>query len=153
MLADPPRTAWHRRPRLGAAVETPSMDRSKVHPVLKRRRSQASRAFAGTERMKRIAEVILIDNSTAGTPPRKFPKQTVEIVTEATTVVPGVDGGISTARHPSEITWHGGTIAAMAGVTDIKLVADNGVVVIDGELNTNRGAPRAVANGVRFFVL
>jgi hypothetical protein len=103
--------------------------------------------------MKRITEVILIDNSTAGGPPRIFSKQTVEIITEATTVVSGVDGGISTARHPSEITWLGGTVAAMGNITNVKVVADDGAVLIDGELNTNLGAPRKAANGVRFFVL
>jgi hypothetical protein len=103
--------------------------------------------------MKRIATIILIENLTAGNRTRVFPEQTVEIMTEEMAIAHREDGRITTSRHPSEVTWLGGTVAATANITDVQLVADDGAVLIDGKLSTNRGAPRAVANGVRFFVL
>jgi hypothetical protein len=103
--------------------------------------------------MKRVVTVILTENLTSGNRTKVFPDQTVEIMTEEMAIAHREDGRITTARHPSEVTWLGGTVAATTNITDVQLVADNGAVLIDGELNTSSGEPCEVDNGVRFFVL
>jgi hypothetical protein len=67
-----------------------------------------------------------------------------------TTVVQGADGLISTGRHPSKIFWFGGTAKDLADITRVKIVGNNGEVLIDGELNTTYGGPRETADGVEF---
>ena len=103
--------------------------------------------------MERDVKITLVENSTAGSPPKVFAAQIVEIAHEPNTVVQGVDGKISTARHPSIILWIGGTAKHFTGITDVKIVGRDGEVLIDGELCTTFEVPRDVNKGVMFFVL
>jgi hypothetical protein len=103
--------------------------------------------------MKSIANITLVENSTAGNPPKTFDAQTVEITHEADTVVRGVDGRTSIGHHPATIFWLGGTAKNLAGITNVKIVGPNGDVLVDGELNTTFGVPSDVTKGVKFFVL
>jgi hypothetical protein len=107
----------------------------------------------GTDRMKQVAEITLKENSTAGNQPKTFDAQIVEIRHKADTVVQGLDGHTSSARHPSEIIWHGGAAKDLANITHVKIVGKNGNVLVDGELNTHYDVPRDIASGVKFFVL
>jgi hypothetical protein len=110
----------------------------------------------------RSVEVTLIENSTAGNPPRKFAGQTCDIEHEPTIYSTGVDGITTHARQPTKVHWHEGkaewfgrnAATGLMAVTNVKVVASNGVALIDGwELITNPGVPRDVGNGVEFFVL
>ena len=103
--------------------------------------------------MKHVADVTLVENSTAGNQPRTFAAQTVEIAHEADTIVTSADGHTSRARHPSKIFWRGGTARDLDNITDVRITDSSGVVLIDGELNTNRHIPRDVPGGVTFNVL
>ena len=94
-----------------------------------------------------------VENSTAGIPPKTFAGQTVELTHEPDTIVTSVDGRLSTAHHPSTILWHGGVAKDFANITDVKIVGNNGQVLIDGELNRLYEVPRDVAGGVLFLVL
>jgi hypothetical protein len=98
-------------------------------------------------------EITLVENSTAGNPPRHFSGQTVEADHEADTVVQGVDGHISTGRYPWKIVWRGRQASDLAHITNVKIVRANGHLLVDGELNTTYGAPRDVTRGVEFWVL
>jgi hypothetical protein len=93
--------------------------------------------------MKRVVTVILTENLTAGNRTKVFPDQTVEIMTEEMAIAHREDGRITIVRHPSEVTWLGGTVAATTNITDVQLVADNGAVLIDGELT------RSIRDGAR----
>lgn len=103
--------------------------------------------------MRRTAEITLTENSTAGSPPKVFARQSVEITHEADTVVRSVDGHVARGRHPSTVVWFGGSLKDLEGVTNVKVVTDRGEILIDGELNTFQGGPNEIAEGVRFFVL
>lgn len=103
--------------------------------------------------MKRIAEITLIENSTAGNPPKIFAAQTVEITHVPDTVQTNTAGIVSRGHHPSTILWVGGTTTDLKNITNVKIVATNGEVLVDGELNTYHGVPHAVPEGVKFFVL
>jgi hypothetical protein len=103
--------------------------------------------------MKTIVEITLVENSTAGNPPRIFAAQTVKIDHEADTVKQGVDGHTSIGRHPSKIFWFGGVAKDLANITNLKVVGNGGELLVDGELNTTHGVPRDTADGVEFFVL
>ena len=112
--------------------------------------------------LHRSVEVTLIENSSAGSPPRKFAGQTCDIEHEATIYSTGVDGKTSHARQPTTVLWREGKAewfgrnpaAGLMTVTNVKIVASDGSVLIDDwPLCTNRGVPRDVGNGVEFFVL
>jgi hypothetical protein len=103
--------------------------------------------------MRYVAEITLVENSTAGNQPRIFAEQTVEVHHEADTVIPGVDGNISRGRHQSKVFWLGGTAKDLAHITNVRIVGNNGDVLIDGDLINTYGAPRDVAGGVKFDVL
>ncbi len=103
--------------------------------------------------MKQVVELILVENSTAGNKPKSFAAQTVEIHHEADTVITGVDGHTSRGRHPSKVLWQGGTASNLENITNVKIVGNNGEVLVDGELNTTYGVPRDIVGGVEFFVL
>jgi hypothetical protein len=55
--------------------------------------------------------------------------------------------------HPSKIFWVGGTAKELANITNVKIVADTGAILIDGELNTKCCVPRERSGGVEFDVL
>lgn len=103
--------------------------------------------------MQKIANVLLIENSTAGNPPKSFEAQRVEIAHENDTVVQGADGPVSRASHPSKVLWFGGKVDDLSGITNVKITAADGSVLLDGELNTHYGAPKNTEVGVQFFVL
>ncbi|MDA1379597.1 hypothetical protein PCI56_06580 [Plesiomonas shigelloides subsp. oncorhynchi] len=103
--------------------------------------------------MKVIATILLIDNSTAGNPPKSFEAQRIEIKLENDTVTQGIDGYISKGLHPSDVLWFEGTVNDLRNITNVKITAVNGKVLLDGELNTFYGAPKNTDTGVQFFVL
>jgi hypothetical protein len=41
----------------------------------------------------------------------------------------------------------------LVNITDVKIVGNNGEVLVDGELNATYGGPRDIVGGVEFFVL
>ncbi len=103
--------------------------------------------------MENIANVLLIENSTAGNPPKLFEAQRVEIAHENDTVVQGADGHVSRGSHPSRVLWLGGTAKDLSGITNVRITAADGGVLLDGELNTFSGVPKDSDVGVQFFVL
>jgi hypothetical protein len=104
--------------------------------------------------MRHTATIILIENSTAGRPPKQFTQQTIEIIREPDTIVQGADGLVSTASHPSTLTWFEGTRGDLATITDVKVVGVNGTTFIEGALNLHFEPPQDIrGGGVRFNVL
>jgi hypothetical protein len=103
--------------------------------------------------MKSIAEITLIENSTAGNTPKIFAEQIVSISHVADTVQKSVDGFIAIGHRPSMVLWYGGFAKYLNNITDVKIVSKNGGVLIDGELNTFNGVPNDVPGGVEFYVL
>jgi hypothetical protein len=103
--------------------------------------------------MRHVAEITLVENSTAGNQRKIIATQTVEIRHEADTVLTGVDGHTSRGRHLSKVLWLGGTAKDLVNITDVKIVGNNGGVLVDGELNATYGGPRDIVGGVEFFVL
>ncbi len=102
--------------------------------------------------MKIVADVMLIERSTARNSDRPFRGQTLEIVEQAPTVIQSVDGLVSVANHPTRIIWHGGSPKDLSGITDIR-IESKGRTLIEASLNTHYGPPRAVSGGVSFDVL
>ena len=103
--------------------------------------------------MKYIADITLVENSTAGNPPKLFAAQRVNIRHRSDTSSTGVDGYTSTAKHPTEIEWAGGTAADLLDITDVLIATPAGEVLVDAALNTTFGTPRDISGGVRFFTL
>jgi hypothetical protein len=102
----------------------------------------------------RTVEVTLLEHSSAGNPPRKFVGQTVEITPDPDTVPTAVDGHTSRASHPTKIFWHGGTAKSLAYITNVRIIAGNGEVLIDDDqLILTFQAPKDVSGGVKFEVL
>lgn len=110
----------------------------------------------------RSVEVTLIENSTAGNPPRVFAGQTCDIEHKPTVYSTGVDGITSHARQPTKIIWHEGkaewfgrnAATGLMAVTNVKIIASGDSPLVDAwELITNPGIPCNVAPGVEFFVL
>jgi hypothetical protein len=104
-------------------------------------------------RTYRSTQITLVENSTAGNPPKIFAGQMVEIADEPDTVKIGVDGYISTASHPSIVLWRGGAAKDFANITDVTIVDSDGAVLVCGELNKTFVVPRNVTGGVEFAVL
>jgi hypothetical protein len=100
-----------------------------------------------------VAEITLIENSTAGNPPKVFRAQTVSIVHELSTVMESSEGEFAAGRHPSTVVWSGGNVRELDDITDVKIVAGNGEVLIEDELNRFHGGPHEVNRGVEFYVL
>src|SRR5579883_2003194 len=101
-----------------------------------------------------IADITLIEDSTAGNPPRVCRAQRVQIEAESDTLVQSVDGFLSSAQHPSTIRWLGGEVKDLEHITNVKIVAsDSGVALIDGAVNRNFAQPRMVDGCVEFKVL
>ena len=103
--------------------------------------------------MKQTVDITLIENSSAGNPPRTFYAQNVEITHEPDTVSNSVDGHRSVGLHPSKITWFGALAKTMENITDVKIVGSGGRILVEGELHTNYDAPRDVDGNVQFLVL
>ncbi|HUI12973.1 MAG TPA: hypothetical protein VL048_05830 [Xanthobacteraceae bacterium] len=118
--------------------------------------------LAGRAMSHRLVEVTLIENSTAGKPPRKFAGQTCDIEFGVTHWEPSADSPPSFALQPTTILWHEGkaewfgrnVATGLMAVTNVRIVASDGTTLIDDwELITNPGVPRDVGNGVKFSVL
>jgi hypothetical protein len=107
----------------------------------------------GEAKMTVTGDITLIEESTAGNPPKVYAAQRLEIRSVPSTIVVGVDGNRSVGDHPSEILWHGGTAADLAHITNVRITDTNGAVLIDGSLNTFHTVPHDVSGGVRFDVL
>jgi hypothetical protein len=103
--------------------------------------------------VRHVADITLIENSTAGNAPKSFTAQTVEVRHEADIVITGADGPTSAGKRPSKVLWIGGTANDLANITDVKIIGRNGEVLVDAALNVNFDAPRDVAGGVEFAVL
>src|ERR1019366_5531528 len=103
--------------------------------------------------MRHVAEVTLVENSTAGNQPRTFAGQTVEIHHEADTVIRGADGPTARARHPSTIVWFEGVAKDLVHIHNVRIVGTSGDVLIDGDLINTYGAPRDVSGAVAFDIL
>jgi hypothetical protein len=97
-------------------------------------------------------DITLIENSTAGNAPRTFTEQKLEIEREPPTVRQSADGYESIGHHPTKITWYGGAVEHVDGITDVKIVSQ-GHVCIDGAFNTVVHGPYAISGGVVFYVL
>lgn len=103
--------------------------------------------------MSQKATIILIENSSAGNPPKTFADQMVDIQQVSDTRHVSVDGIISTAKHPSTIIWYGGTASDFENITDIQIIASDGETLVDSEILRNFEQPCATQNGVQFQVL
>jgi hypothetical protein len=112
--------------------------------------------------MHRSVKLTLIENSTAGKPPKTFNDQSCDIEHEPTIYETSADGIKSHARQPTTIVWHEGkaewfgrnAATGLMAVTNVRIVASDGKVLIDDwELITNPGVPHNVDRGVEFFVL
>ncbi|MEQ1484789.1 hypothetical protein [Methyloglobulus sp.] len=103
--------------------------------------------------MQKIANILLIENSTAGNPPKSFEGQHVKITHKNDTVIQSLEGHVSKGRHPSNVLWLGGRANDFNGITNVKITAIDGNVLLDGELNTFYGRPTDIDEGVEFFVL
>ena len=102
---------------------------------------------------KYTADVILIENSTAGNPDRVHSAQTVHFRREADTSVTSVDGYTSTASHDTLVRWSGGKASDFDQVTDVKLVQADGQVLVNGSLNRNFTAPADQPGGIVEFAV
>jgi hypothetical protein len=103
--------------------------------------------------MQNTVEINIFSNSTSGIQSQKFTAQTVEITHEPDTVLIGVDGKESRGCHPSTIRWFGGTVQNLKGITNVRIVDERGVVLIDGQLNSHYQVPREIDGWVIFDVL
>ena len=100
-----------------------------------------------------VADILLTENSTNGYFQTTFKAQKVKIKHKKPTVIQGVDGYISIGNHLSEVVWLNGRASSLQNVTHIKIIRDNGNVLIDGELNTFHSNPQDIDNDVFFYVL
>jgi hypothetical protein len=96
----------------------------------------------------RNVEVTLIENSSAGNPPKIFSAQNIEIDYVPDTVKTSVDGILSTASHPSTILWHGAKASDFKHVTNIKVAHRDGSVLFNGAIIRHYQAPHDVSKGV-----
>jgi hypothetical protein len=101
----------------------------------------------------RSVEITLIENSTAGNPPKVFAGQTADVTHEPDTVVTSVDGKISVGHHPSKIIWREGKAIDLKNITDVKIAGQDGAVLLDAEVNRTFEVPRDCDRGVEFSLL
>ena len=97
-------------------------------------------------------EITLDEYSTAGNPLKKFTGQTVEIELQPTRTTTGVDGRLSTWNEVSPVLWYERTAKDLNDIHRIKIVASDGTVIFDGDVNRNYEQPRDTPQGVRFNV-
>jgi hypothetical protein len=100
--------------------------------------------------MKVIGHITLSDALDSGNPDRCFIHQTLVIRAETRTSRFGLDGKLSIARCPRNVTWYGGSLDFLAGVSRIRIVAD-GRLLMDEALDT-RQQPQPIPGGVSFDV-
>jgi len=103
--------------------------------------------------MQKIVNILLIENSTAGNPPKLFEAQHVKIKKGNVQLKQGVDGKISPYNELSEVLWIEGNATDFDGITDVKITSADGDVLLDGELNSFYNGPKDTDSGVKFFVL
>jgi hypothetical protein len=102
--------------------------------------------------MKQVTNITLVENSTAGNPPKIFSGQVVRIHRQPDTFLTGVDGHVSPAKHPTKVEWLGGTARDLLNITDVIITGANGEVLVDAEVNRNYTAPTDIDGGVVFQV-
>ena len=102
--------------------------------------------------MRQIADITLIEHSTAGNPPKTFTRQTVDIRRQDISTHMGVDGKLTPARHPSTVDWFGGKAADLKHITDVEIVDENGTTLLKMAIRTNF-TPLDILGGVRFQVM
>jgi hypothetical protein len=103
--------------------------------------------------MKQVTNITLVENSTAGKPPKIFSGQVVRIRREPDTFITGADGHVSSAKHPTKVEWTGRTAKDLLNITDVIITGATGEVLVDAEVNRNYTAPSDIAGGVMFLVL
>jgi hypothetical protein len=103
--------------------------------------------------MKQIADITLIENSSAGNPSKTFAAQTIDIRRVADTIHPSADGIISSAKHPSTVIWFGGNVGDFDHITNVRIVSVDGTVLIDAEILRTFEQPHSITGGVQFQVL
>ncbi len=96
--------------------------------------------------------IVLIENSSAGNPPKTFTNQTVKISHEGHETPMGVDGKLHFGAIPIELIWSQGSAAILDGITDIQVYSQAGSVLLEAEILPNF-PPRDTAAGVEFKVL
>ncbi|HEY0342106.1 MAG TPA: hypothetical protein VGC34_14970 [Steroidobacteraceae bacterium] len=97
-------------------------------------------------------EITLDEYSSAGNPLKKFTGQAVEIELQPTRTVTGVDGRLSVWNEVSPVLWHRGTAKDLKDIHKITIVARDGTVVFDGDVNRHTDQPTDTPQGVRFNV-
>lgn len=102
--------------------------------------------------MPRNVTITLVEDSTAGNPPKIYAAQHIDIAYESDTVTIGADGITSAGSHPSTIFWRGGKAKDLKNITDVKIVANTGEIIVHGGLHTNYEVPLDVADGVKFLI-
>lgn len=103
--------------------------------------------------MRQVADITLIENTSAGNLHKAFSAQTVEIRQAADTTHLGVDGKISMAKHPSTVKWFGASATAFENITVIRIVTASGTILVDAEVLRNYVPPHNITNGVQFQIL
>lgn len=99
------------------------------------------------------ANITLIENSSAGNPPKTFLDQTIEIRRVDKTFHRGVDGQLSYAKHPSTIIWYGGNASYFYRITNVLVATPDGAILIEAEVLRNFEQPHAIKGGMQFQVL
>jgi hypothetical protein len=85
--------------------------------------------------------------------PTSITGQTVELDREPDTIITGVDGHTSIARHPWTVVWHGKAAADLkAQFIGVKIARCDGLLLVNGSINRNFESPHDVPKGVQFQV-
>jgi hypothetical protein len=103
--------------------------------------------------MRQIADVTLIERSSAGNPPKVFTGQTADIRRQDISTHMSADGLLTADRHPSTVKWFGGNATDFDHITNVLIVAPDGTIVIDAEILRNFKQPHAINSGVQFQVM
>jgi hypothetical protein len=101
----------------------------------------------------RNVKIALIENSTAGNPPKMFSAQTIGIEHEPDIVQISVDGRRSSAKLPATVLWLEGKAKELQRITDIKIFGSDGAMLLSAAILRTYQAPRDVDGGVEFQVL
>jgi hypothetical protein len=100
-----------------------------------------------------IYESVAVTLSIAGNEPQSFAGQTVELDREPETVVMSVDGKMSVGYHPWTIIWHGKSADDLkVQFINVKIVRNDGSMLVNGPINRNFEAPCNVSKGVQFQI-
>jgi hypothetical protein len=101
--------------------------------------------------MRIVGNITLSAGPDSDDPDQYFIHQTLEIRAETRTSRLELDGKLSIARSPRNVTWFGGSLDFLAGATHIKIVS-HGMILIDADLGMRGSQSWAVPGGVSFDV-